>query len=108
MADYVPPDANFRIIRGKQKASKIYVKEPYTYIQDKSVASNERTYLKCRNKACTGRATIESGNFLKISTDRQHSCNENASTAMTTITCMELATKMKIRAETESTTFFVS
>jgi len=105
---FVPPDANFRIIRGKQKSSKIYVKEPFTYVQDKQMATSDRVYLKCRMKNCYSRATIENGKFLKLSPDRQHTCSQSDDAAMTNITCLEISTKMKIRAETESASFFVS
>jgi len=105
---YIPPDANFRIIRGKQKSSKVYVKEPFTYIHDKSMSAADRIYLKCRIKTCQARATIENSKFLKLSSYRPHNCCESDDAAMTNITCLELASKMKMRAETESSSFFVS
>ena len=105
---FVPADANFRIIRGKQKSSKIYVKEPFTYVHDKTMAGGDRIYLKCRTKSCYCRAVVENGKFLKIANDRQHNCWQSEAAALTNITCLELQTKMKMRAETESASFFVS
>ena len=106
--NFVPADANFRIIRGKQRSSKIYVKEPYTYIQDKSISAIDRMYLKCRISTCQARGAIENTKFLHLSPSRPHTCFDSEDMAMTIITSLELTSKMKMRAENEPSTFFVS
>ena len=103
-----PAGSNYRIIPGKQKKSRIYVKEPFTYIVDKSFSSIDTVYLRCRSKTCSARAVIVN-NFLRMPDDRSnHSCNENESLSLARITALELVGKMKMRAELETASFYVS
>lgn len=112
MADPESSGSNFRIIPGKQKGSKIYVKEPFTYVMDRSCKGRGATpgsvYLKCRFPSCLARAIVSNG-FLSTSVSRNgHTCNESESVGMSRITVLELTSKMKLRAELETTSFYVS
>lgn len=110
--DTPAPTLNFRVIAGKHRNSKIYVKEPYTYVIDRSSKSSQESkssiYLKCRIPSCPARAHIVDG-FLNTSVSRQgHSCNESESSGMAKISSLEVASKMKTRAELEMTGYWVS
>jgi len=104
--------SNFRLIPGKHKGSKIYVKEPYTYTLDR-VAKNPIDkqpvmYLKCRYPTCPARAFVNEGFLSTAGSKHQHNCLDSESEGMARISALELSAKMKMRAELEMTPLYVS
>jgi len=98
---------NYRVIPGKQRNSKIYVKEPFTYVMDRwaqnPVDKQPMLYLKCRYPA------VIIDDFLSTTLSKHaHTCNESESGGMAKITALEITNKMKMRAELEMTSFYVS
>jgi len=102
---------NYRIVPGKHKDSKIYVKEPFTYVLDRvtknQVDDQAVFYLKCRSPTCPARAILTDGFLSTAGSKHQHICNDSESQGMAKITALELSAKMKMRAELEMTSFHV-
>jgi len=103
---------NYRIVPGKHKDSKIYVKEPFTYVHDRTtknpIDNQIVLYLKCRSPTCPARAILTDGFLSTAGSKHQHNCNDSESAGMAKITAMEISSKMKMRAELEMTSFHVS
>ena len=103
---------NFRVIQGKQANSKLIVQDQFSFVVEKydtSKASGPVMYVKCRYASCPTRGVIKN-NILEIrNVDRnQHTCVRTDGASLTKIAVQELTTKMKNRAATEGTTFYVS
>lgn len=99
------PCLNFRMVTGKQRKSKIYVKEPYTYVLDQmktcSIDSSVLLYLRCRHSSCPARAIVTDGFLSTAGSKQQHNCNSSDENGMNKITVLEISAKMKMRAEME-------
>jgi len=102
---------NYRIIQGQKAKSRVVVSENFCYLIEKNDKNNPKgsvVYLKCQVSSCPGRATIKNG-LLTVSTNlkKQHDCNQNAPHKVHKIAVNEIIARMKARAATEGSSYYV-
>ena len=103
---------NFRVIQGKHANSKLIVQDEFAFVVEKydtSRASGPVMYIKCRYSSCPARGVIKN-NILEIKNveRNEHTCVRTDGASLAKIAVQELLNKMKNRAATEGTTFYVS
>lgn len=104
---------NFRVTQGKHSNSKIIIQEPFSFVVEKFDSSRATgdsiVYVKCRYASCPARAVIKN-NFLEVKNpDRNgHTCPRTDGAGLNKIRVDELKNKMKKRAMSEGTSFYVS
>lgn len=98
---------NFRIIQGKQSNSRVIVQNNFCYILDKTttIYDDQVVYVKCKYSTCPARGIIKE-DMLEVRKD--HTCHSNNGHSLSRIAVQEVLSKMKRRAATEGTSFFVS
>jgi len=102
------PGFNFRIIQGKQHNSRIIVQDNFCYILERqTTVADEPTvhYVKCKYPSCPARGIIKA-NSLQVR--KEHTCDRENGQSLSKIAVQEVMTRMKRRAATEGTTFYVS
>jgi len=104
--------SNYRLMPGQKAKSRIVVSENFCYHiekNDKKHPQGPVVYLKCQVSSCPGRATIKNG-VLTVSPNlkKKHDCNQDSQQNIHKISVNEIMTKMKSRAASESSSYYVS
>jgi len=104
--------SNFRIVQGQKAKSRVVVSDNFCYLiekNDKNHPQGPVVYLKCQVTSCPGRAMIKNG-VLAVSPNlkKRHHCNQDSPQNLHKISVNEIIAKMKERAATESSSYYVS
>lgn len=101
---------NYHVMPGKHTNSKVIVHSERCYLIDKTEknAKNETVYyVKCKVPSCPARGHIKQKKFA-MSDKFQHDCDQNSGAHIHKIVIQDVLNRMKDRAQSEGTSYFVS